>query len=115
VEAFLTFAISSDIAQSLRQDPAYTHGKNARSLVRSSELTMVTTVLKAGAELKPHHAPASSTAIVLEGEILFRTHGATPTENILRQHDCAVFSSETQHSVEARTDSLILIVMGAKA
>ena len=113
-EAFANFALSSDIGPALRRDDAYSKGKNARALVRSTELTVVVTALQKGSELKPHHAPGPTTTIVLEGEVIFRTLGDTPTEITLQQHDCAVFSSEVQHSVEATAETLLLIVMGQK-
>lgn len=111
---FATFALATDIGKALSQDPAYGTGKNARSLVRSPELTVVLTALQKGAELKPHHAPGPATAIVLEGEVEFRTLGDNPTSNRLGQHDCAVFSADVQHCVEATAETLLLIVIGEK-
>lgn len=113
-QPFSTFALSREIGASLREEPAYERGKNARSLVRSNGLTVVTTALKAGQELKPHHAPGTAIATVLEGEIVFATHGENPKKQTLRQHDCAVFTSEVEHSVSAVAESLLLIVIGAK-
>lgn len=111
---FSTFSLSSEIAVALRQEPAYQHGKNARALIRSEGLTVVTTALKAGHELKPHHAPGTAIATVLEGEIVFSTYGENTETRTLQPHDCAVFTSEVQHSVRAVTDSLLLLVIGAK-
>lgn len=116
IESFATLALSGDIAAGLRADPAYAqHGKNARSLVRSPELTLVVTALRAGYELKPHHAPATATAVVLEGEIVFTVHSESSDERVLAAHECAVFTPQVRHSVRARKDSLLLIVMGARA
>jgi quercetin dioxygenase-like cupin family protein len=112
---FATFALSGELAESLRRDPAYANGKNARALVRSTDLTVVLTALQKGEELKPHHAPGPATAVVLEGEICFRTLGESPSETLLGQHDCAVFSAQVEHAVEARTAALLLIVIGHKA
>lgn len=111
---FTTFALANGIGQDLRREAAYSTGKNARCLVRSAELTLVVTALAEGSELKSHHAPGSATAIVLEGEVAFRTLGEHPSETVLRQHDCAVFSPKVQHSVEAKKETLLLIVIGHK-
>lgn len=111
---FATFALAGGVGHDLRREPAYFKGKNARCLVRSAELTVVVTALAEGSELKPHHAPGPATAIVLEGEIAFRTLGEHPSETVLRQHDCAVFSANVQHSVQAKKETLLLIVIGEK-
>ncbi len=111
---FATFALSSGIGHDLRKEPAYANGKNARCLVRCKELTLVVTALAQGSGLKPHHAPGPATAIVLEGEITFRTVGEKPSETVLGQHDCAVFSTDVQHAVTANKETLLLIVIGNK-
>ena len=51
---------------------------------------------------------------VLEGELLFSTHGDDPEERSLGPHQCVVFSASVEHSVKALSDCLFLITMGGK-
>ena len=115
----LTHLAFIEIARELRQAPAYeTSGKSSRALTRSADLSMVLLAMREGAELKEHHAPGPATAIVLEGEILFSSAtvegGKLDTETVISAHECAVFSPLLQHAVRARTETLMLVVIGGK-
>ena len=102
------------LAAELRSEPPYENGKNSRVLVRSQEISLVLSALKAGFELKAHHAPTSASVTVLEGELLFSTHGEQERQVTLGPLGCAVFSAKVQHSVKALSDCLFLITMGGK-
>ena len=113
----LTHLAFIEIARELRQAPAYeTSGKSSRALTRSADLSMVLLAMREGAELKEHHAPGPATAIVLEGEILFSsaTVEGGKLETVISAHECAVFSPLLQHAVRARTETLMLVVIGGK-
>jgi len=110
---FSNFQLSSQIAASLRQDPAYANGKCATTLVRSQELTLVLVALNQGGELKEHQAPGPATALVLEGEIRFCREAQE--DLILQTNDCAVFAHEVKHSVQALQESLLLLIIGQKS
>lgn len=102
------------LGRELRTDDAYEKSsKNARTLVRGAELTIVLVALKAGARLKEHHSSGPATVIVLEGEIDFLCPEQDKTfrPGALQS---VVFSGSVQHSVEARKDSLVLVVFGQK-
>jgi len=109
-----------EVGRSLRQDAVYQNtGKNSRSLIRSQSLTMVLTALQKGSRLNEHHAPGPATALVLEGELLFSSPGplASPaqTDLVLGAHQCAVFAGGLLHSVQAREETLLLIIIGEKS
>jgi quercetin dioxygenase-like cupin family protein len=105
-----------ELATQLRREPAYAkNGKNSRALVRGQEISLVLTVLKAGHELKPHHAPTSASVVVLEGGLQFRTHGDNPQQRDLGGLQSAVFSAQVQHSVKAVSDCAFLITLGGKS
>ena len=58
------------MAQQLMTEEAFqTSGRNALTLIHHTNLTVVLTVLKAGAGLDEHHAPAPVTLLLLFGEI----------------------------------------------
>jgi quercetin dioxygenase-like cupin family protein len=59
------------MAQQLMTEEAFqTSGRNVLTLVRDKNLTVVLTVLKAGAVLQKHHAPAPVTLLPLFGHIV---------------------------------------------
>lgn len=113
-ETPLTLLSFLKLAAELRAEAPYENGKNSRALVRSQEMSIVLSALKAGLELKPHRAPTTASVVVLEGEILFATHGDSPEEKRLIANECVVFSADVEHSVKALTDCLFVITMGGK-
>ncbi len=102
------------LAAELRSEPPYENGKNSRVLVRSQEMSLILSALKEGSELKAHHAPTTASVIVLQGELLFSTHGDKPEERSLGPHQCVVFSASVEHSVKALSNCLFLITMGGR-
>ena len=104
------------LAAELRTEPSYEkNGKSSRALVRGQELCMVLSALKAGHELKPHHAPTSASVLVLEGSLMFCIHGDDPGQHLLSKLNSAVFGAKVQHSVKAVSDCLFLIILGGGA
>ena len=103
-----------ELGDQLCAETPYQNGKNSRVLVRSQELSLVLTALRAGAELKAHHAPTTASVVVLRGELLFSTHGEVPEEHCLGTGHSVVFAASVQHSVKALTDCLFVITMGGR-
>jgi quercetin dioxygenase-like cupin family protein len=103
-----------DMAQQLMTEEAFeTSGRNALTLIRSQNLTVVLTVLKAGATLQEHHAPAPVTLLPLFGDIvLLADEGRKSAE--LSPGTTGAFSAHLEHRVEATQDSAFLIVMGGQ-
>lgn len=114
INLFASFDLSGIIAPQLRADAAYTHGRTARALVKSPELSVVASALDKGAEMKPHHSPGPAFVVLLEGKIIFRTWGEEEREVVLNPGMSVAFSSELSHSVEALEPSFMLIVMGGR-
>jgi quercetin dioxygenase-like cupin family protein len=112
----LQFVSLDQHAQELRDSQPYQKtGKSSRCLVRSHDFSMVLMALQPDAELKEHHAPASASAMVLEGEVLFTGYAPEgEQERRLGPHESAVFSSELRHGVRAVQPSLLLLVIGGR-
>lgn len=108
------FDLVGTLASQLRADESYQHGRTARVLVKSPELSVVASALAKGAEMKPHHAPGPAFVTVLEGKILFKAWEEEVREMVLRPGMSAAFSPDLSHSVEALEESFMLIVMGGK-
>lgn len=102
------------MAQQLMTEEAFqTSGRNALTLVHHKDLTVVLTVLRAGAELQEHHAPAPVTLLPLFGEIMLASAEGT-TRLTLDPSHAAIFAAHLAHRVEARQDSAFVLVMGGQ-
>ena len=103
------------MAQQLMIEDAFqTSGRNALTLIHHKDLTVVLTVIRAGAVLEEHHAPAPVTLLPLFGEIVLASAEGT-TRLTLDQRNAAVFAARLPHRVEAQQDSAFLLVMGGQA
>jgi quercetin dioxygenase-like cupin family protein len=109
-----SFPLQAMAQQLMTEDVFQTSGRNALTLIRHTNLTVVLTVLKAGAVLDEHHAPAPVTLLPLFGEIVLASAEGT-TRLTLDQHNAAVFAAHLPHRVEARQDSAFILVMGGQA
>jgi quercetin dioxygenase-like cupin family protein len=109
-----SFPLQAMAQQLMTEDAFQTSGRNALTLIHHKNLTVVLTVLKAGAVLDEHHAPAPVTLLPLFGEIIL-----TSTEGITRltldPSKMAVFAAHLPHRVEAQQDSAFVLVMGGQA
>ena len=109
-----SFPLQAMAQQLITEDAFQTSGRNALTLVHHKDLTVVLTVLQAGAVLEEHHAPAPVTLLPLFGEIILASaEGATRLT--LTQGTGAVFAAHLPHRVEAQQDSGFMLVMGAQA
>jgi quercetin dioxygenase-like cupin family protein len=109
-----SFPLQAMAQQLMTEDAFQTSGRNALTLIHHTNLTVVLTVLKAGALLDEHHAPAPVTLLPLFGEIIL-TSAAGQMSLTLAQGTGAVFAANLLHRVEAQQDSAFLLVMGGQA
>jgi quercetin dioxygenase-like cupin family protein len=110
----MSFPLQAMAQQLMTEDAFQTSGRNALTLIHDKDLTVVLTVLKAGAVLDEHHAPAPVTLLPLFGEIVLASAEGT-TRLTLAQGIGAVFAAHLSHRVEAQQDSAFLLVMGGQA
>jgi quercetin dioxygenase-like cupin family protein len=73
-------------------------------LIRDKNLTVVLTVLQAGASLQEHYAPASVTLLPLFGHIVLLTDAGRPSTE-LSPGTTGAFAAHLEHRVEATQDS----------
>jgi quercetin dioxygenase-like cupin family protein len=109
-----SFALPA-MAQQLMAEDAFQHaGRNALTLARGSDLTVVLMVLKAQSELHEHQAPGPITVTALSGHLEFEA--AMPSEPLrLQTGDTAVCGAHLPHRVKALEDSAFLVVIGGRA
>ena len=109
-----SFPLQAMAQQLMTEDAFQTSGRNALTLIHHKDLTVVLTVMRAGAVLEEHHAPAPVTLLPLFGEIVLASAEGT-TRLTLDQRNAAVFAAHLPHRVEAQQDSAFLLVMGGQA
>jgi quercetin dioxygenase-like cupin family protein len=109
-----SFPLQAMAQQLMTEDTFQTSGRNALTLIHHKDLTVVLTVIRAGAVLEEHHAPAPVTLLPLFGEIVLASAEGT-TRLMLDQRNAAVFAAHLPHRVEAQQDSAFLLVMGGQA
>ena len=74
---FTSFPLQAMAQQLMSEDAFQTSGRNALTLIHHKHLTVVLTVLKAGAVLDEHHAPAPVTLLPLFGAIVLASAEGT--------------------------------------
>ena len=109
-----SFPLHAMAQQLMTEEIFQTSGKNALTLIHHKDLTVVLTVMQAGAVLHEHHAPAPVTLMPLFGEIVLAT-AEGKTHLALDQHNAAVFAAHLPHRVEAHQDSAFVLVIGGQA
>lgn len=107
------FPLQAMARQLMTEDAFQTSGRNALTLMHHRTLTVVLTVMRAGAVLEEHHAPAPVTLLPLWGEIVLASAAGT-TRLTLDQSQAAIFAAQLPHRVAAQQDSAFLLVMGGQ-
>ncbi len=107
------FPLQAMAQQLMTEDAFQTSGRNALTLMHHRTLTVVLTVMRAGAVLEEHHAPAPVTLLPLWGEIVLASAAGT-TRLTLDQSQAAIFAAQLPHRVAAQQDSAFLLVMGGQ-
>lgn len=104
----MTFDLAGEIEQ-LHAEPAWRTGdRNAKTLVKESDLRVVLTALKAGASTAPHQVDAPATLQVLRG--CLRVHlPEGPVE--LSAGGLLALDRNIRHRVEALEDSAFLLTL----
>lgn len=110
VEAFDLHAMARQL---IEEEPFEEHGRNALTLARGEDLTMVLTVAKAGKTIPEHQSPGPTTVVVLFGSIIFSVE-ANGTKIPLGNGSATAFAPRLAHTVEAEKDSAFLIIIGGK-
>lgn len=109
-----SFSLLNMADQLMKEDVIEKTGRNALTLARGNDLTVVLMVLKDQSVLHEHTAPGPITVTALSGHLEFST--ATQSEPLmLRTGDMAVCAAHLPHRVKALEDSAFLLVIGGRA
>lgn len=113
-DTFHGWQLDAVIDELLSSDPATREGKSARTLIKGPTLTVVLTVLRAGRHIHEHDAPALVMVVPLRGEVVF-THGEQKSTVAVEGNRTLAMGPGQAHTVEAKTDSAFLLVLGARS
>ena len=109
-----SFSLLSMASQLMTEDVTEKTGRNALTLARGHDLTVVLMVLKDQAVLHEHTAPGPITVTALSGHLEFST-ATEPEPLTLKTGDAAVCAAHLPHSVKALEASAFLLVIGGRA
>ena len=93
----------------LKTEPAWHHGdRNSITLTKRSELTLVLTLLRAGAVLREHRAPTAVTLHVISGRLIVRVADRSFE---LGPGEIVTMEPRLTHAAEARLDTAFLLTL----
>jgi quercetin dioxygenase-like cupin family protein len=105
----LTFDLPAEVARLKSEPPWQTHGHNAKTLVKHSDVRVVLIALRAGARMQEHSTDQCVTIHALAGRL--RLH--LPDETLDLPAGALVALDHTVvHDVEALEESTLLLTLG---
>lgn len=105
-----THELATELIERARTEP---DGKAARTLLKSSELTIVAMALRAGASLLEHSARGPVLVVPLVGHVTFTAPSLSADAEVAQGHTLAMGAS-LRHAVTATDDAAFLLVIGAR-
>lgn len=104
-----SFDLRSLATELLAEPGVESSGRSAVTLVSHPGLTVLLTALKEGGSLAEHRAPGPTAITCVVGRVTFDTENG---EEEVVAGSAIAFSPKELHSVRAKEDSAILIVIG---
>jgi len=96
----------------LRREAFWSRGRNAKTLAKHGDIRVVLTVMKAGEELRPHHADGTVLIQLLQGRV---TTSVLDQVLELSPGHLLVLDPNLPHNVQAIEDSVVLLTIGWRA
>jgi quercetin dioxygenase-like cupin family protein len=98
-----------DQIATLKKEPAWQQGERvARTLVKQGRLSVVLTLMRAGAALREHRAEGAVTIQCLTGRMILHAHG---TSVELTEGEMAALDSGIEHSIDAVSETAFLLTI----
>jgi len=104
---FLEFDLNAQVEQ-LKCEPAWQNGRNAKTMVKYPDCTIVLMLMKAKTRIEEHHADGRISVQTIAGHI--RMHVAGKDFDLPVGHLLAL-DHEVRHDVEALEDSAFLLTI----
>lgn len=105
----LIFDLDKKIDELRSLEPYEREGRTARTLIHTDDLRVVLVVMKAGNQMKEHHANATVTVQALAGEIDLKL---PEREVTLPAGSLLAMGERLRHDVQANVDSAFLLTLG---
>lgn len=103
-----TFQLAPQILE-MKQDESWTkHGRSSRTLHKVGTMRLVLNAMKAGTEIKTHHANGPISVHCIEGKMKFNTEEGSV---ILQKGELLTLEELVKHSVEAIEETTFLLTL----
>ena len=104
---FLEFDLAAQV-QNLRQEEAWTSGRNSKTMVKHPDLRLVLTIMKANTRIHEHSAAGSISVQTISGHIRMHVEGR---EFDLPAGHLLALEAAVPHDVEALEDSAFVLTV----
>ena len=102
------FNLSSELKE-MKQDESWNkHGRSSRTLHKLGAMRLVLNAMKAGTEIKTHHANGPISVHCIEGKLKFNTEVRSVT---LQKGEMLTLEELIKHSVEAVEETTFLLTI----
>ena len=102
-----------EMIEQLRRESVYeTAHRNALTLIRDEDLTVVLVVARQGTQCEDHHSTGPTFFTVLEGDVDVESADGGGTIH-LRRGAAGALAPEVSHRIAATTDCAYMVIMGA--
>lgn len=103
-----SFSLSSQISEMKLEESWGKSGRSSRTLIKVGAMRLVLNAMKAGTEIKTHHATGPISVHCIEGKLKFNTEERTVT---LQKGELLTLEELVKHSVEAIEETVFLLTV----
>lgn len=103
-----SFSLSDEISQIKQEESWEKTGRGSRTLIKIGAMRLVLNVMKAGTEIKTHHANGPISVHCIEGKLKFNTEESSTT---LKAGGLLTLEQLVKHSVEAVDETAFLLTV----
>lgn len=107
-DALISFSLTAQIDQMKKEESWEKHGRSSKTLHKANSLRLVLNTMKAGTEIKTHHAKGPISVHCIEGKMKFNTEEKSV---ILQKGELLTLQEFVQHSVEAVEETSFLLTL----
>ncbi len=102
------FNLSSELREMKQEESWHKHGRSSRTLHKVGAMRLVLNSMKAGTEIKTHHANGPISVHCIEGKLKFKTEERSVT---LEKGGLLTLDELVKHSVEALEETTFLLTL----
>lgn len=103
-----SFSLSTQISELKQEQSWEKSGRSSRTLIKVGAMRLVLNAMKAGTEIKTHHANGPISVHCLEGKLKFNTEERSVT---LEKGEMLTLEELIKHSVEAIEETTFLLTV----